>query len=227
MRPLHLVAITLLFVPSICFAQKSTDDDSPDLHAFSTEQLLKCFKKFRICEAESWDVADELDKRNNLTELMRRYWRERDASIRRAIEYAAYHVDAPDVTDFMREIVARKVNDDEERYYPVNYMAKKCDPVALRQLMTGRYRNQGSLQYATSVELFGQCQYRRAIPYLVGPALHDWSYNIIIAADHSLHALYPDGPKDFDDLHVMRQYFCDRAHQEGFRVTCGADDDSY
>ena len=46
------------------------------------------------------------------------------------------------------------------------------------------------------------------------------SLNIVAAADYSLHALYPDGPKDFDKLEDMQKYFCNRARQEGFKVQC-------
>lgn len=51
-------------------------------------------------------------------------------------------------------------------------------------------------------------------------ALYDFSLNIVGAADYSLHALYPDGPKDFDKLEDMQKYFCNRARQEGFKVQC-------
>ena len=51
-------------------------------------------------------------------------------------------------------------------------------------------------------------------------ALYDFSLNIVAAADYSLHALYPDGPKDFDKLEDMQKYFCNRARQEGFKVQC-------
>jgi hypothetical protein len=50
--------------------------------------------------------------------------------------------------------------------------------------------------------------------------VYDFSFNIVIAADHSLHTLYPDGPKDFDRLEKMQQYFCARAKEEGFSVRC-------
>ena len=93
---------------------------------------------------------------------------------------------------------------------------------SLKELSSGRYRGEGSLQYETSVELFGKCRFRPAIPYLVDTAVHDASLNIVGAADHSLHALYPDGPKDFDKLDEMQRYFCGRAKQEGFKVRCKA-----
>ena len=193
---------------------------------FSSAQLLACFDEWEICggedRASGWPISDELARRGDPHELLVRYWKERKWLIRHGIEDVAYHFDTPEVTAFMRQILSARVKDGEDRYWPVNYLAKKCDPAALKELSRGSYRNQGSLQYQTSVELFGKCKYRPAIPYLVDTAVYDWSFNIAIAADHSLHALYPDGPKDFDKLAEMQQYFCTRARGEGFKVHCNS-----
>lgn len=192
-----------------------------------SEQLVACFDDWEICgvgenSASGWPISDELASRGDPHEFLVRYWNERKWTIRGGIEHIAYHFDTPEVTSFMQRVFAERMKDGEDLYWPVNYLAKKCDPAALRRLSSGRYRNQGSLQYATSVELFGKCEYRPAIPYLVDTAVYDFSFNIVIAADHSLHALYPDGPKDFDRLEYMQQYFCGRAKREGFRVKCKA-----
>jgi hypothetical protein len=120
----------------------------------------------------------------------------------------------------MRRILTERIEDGEDRYWPINYLAKKCDSAALKELSTGHYRNQGSLQYQTSVELFGKCKYRSSIPYLVDTAIYDLSFNIVGAAQDSLRALYPDSPKDFEELEEMQQYFCERAKREGFGVHC-------
>lgn len=188
-------------------------------------QLVACFDDRKICgvgegRASGWPISDELARRGDLHELLVRYWKEPKWAIRGGIEHVAYHFETPEVTAFMRRVMTERVRDGEDRYWPVNYLAKKCDPVALKELSSGRYRNQGSLQYQTSVELFEKCKYRPAIPYLVDIALYDFSLNIVGAADHSLHALYPDGPKDFDKLEDMQYYFCNRAKHEGFKVKC-------
>ena len=120
----------------------------------------------------------------------------------------------------MERVEAERITRKDDQYWAVNYLAKKCHPAGLKLLTTGRYRRLGSLQYQTSVELFGKCLYRPAIPYLVDTAVYDWSFNISIAADHSLHALYPDAPKNFDRLEQMQHYFCARAKNEGFKVRC-------
>ncbi len=190
---------------------------------FSSAQLLACFDDWKICgvgegRASGWPISDELARRGNLHELLLRYWEEPKWTIRGGIEDVAYHFDTPEVTAFMRRVVTNRVEDGEDRYWPVNYLAKKCDPIALKELSSGRYCNQGSLQYQTSVELFGKCMYRPAIPYLVNTALYAFSLNIVIAAEDSLHALYPESPKDFDRLEDMQKYFRNRARQEGFKV---------
>jgi hypothetical protein len=195
------------------------------LPSFSSERLVACFDDWRICgtgegKASGWPISDELARRGQIDELLVRYWKERKWTIRSGIEDVAYHFDNPKVTAFMRRIVVERVYDGEDRYWPVNYLAKKCDPAALKELSTGRYRNQGSLQYETSVELFGKCKYRPAIPYLVDTALYDFSYNIAGAADRSLHALYPEAPQNFNTVEQSQEYFCRQARKEHLRVHC-------
>lgn len=218
------VGIAVILLALITYSVRAQDKVSkPNLKKFSTGQILSCFDDWKVCEKGDWDIADELLKRNVVHELLDLYWKEPRFMVRNGIEKVAYQVNSGEVTVFMRRIVVEKVDDGEDDYFPVNYMAKKCYPQALGELSTGKYRNQGSMQYESSVELLGKCKYRPAIPYLVGTALHDFSFNIIEGADHSLHKLYPDSPKDFDDLATMQRYYCDRAHKEGFKVKCDYD----
>jgi hypothetical protein len=152
--------------------------------------------------------------------LLMRYWREPNWEIRGSIEHVAYHFDTPEVTAFMQRVLAERIEDGEDLYWPVNYLAKKCDQAALKELATGRYRGQGCMQYETSVRLFGSCRYRPAIPYLVDTAVYDACLNITESADFSLHQLYRDAPSDFPKLEQMQKYFCDRARKDGFKVRC-------
>jgi hypothetical protein len=212
----------------LCGAKDESDIDAElasRISSFTVEELVSCFDDHEICglfESDhfGWPISDEIARRGEPHELLVRYWKERKWAIRDGIEDVAYHFDTSEVTAFMRRIISERISGKDDHYWAVNYLAKKCDEAALKWLSSGRYRNQGSLQYETSVELFGKCQYRPAIPYLVDTAVYDWSFNIVIAADHSLHALYPDGPEDFDRLDDMQHYFCGRAKQEGFRVKC-------
>jgi len=192
------------------------------------KELVSCFDDWKMCglwedQASGWPISEEIARRGDPHDLLVRYWKERKWVTRDGIEDVAYHFDTPEVTAFMRRILSERMSRKDDHYWAVNYLAKKCDENALKILSSGRYRYLGSLQYQTSVELFGKCQYRPAIPYLVGTAVYDFSLNIVIAADHSLHALYPDGPKNFDRLEEMQHYFCGRAKQEGFRVKCSTE----
>jgi len=222
---LFSLVLFLTVFPSSSAGQSTPDPDAPDLTRFSNNQLVACFEKHDICgawedSASGWQISDELARRGDPNELLVRYWKEPKSVIREGIEHVAYHFDNAEVTSFMQRVVAKQIVSGEKGYWPINYLAKKCDTTALKELSSGRYRGEGSLQYETSVELFGKCRFRPAIPYLVDTAVYDASLNIVIAADHSLHALYPDGPKDFDKLDEMQRYFCGRARQDGFKVRC-------
>jgi hypothetical protein len=202
-----------------------SDELAHRLPKLPSEQLVACFDDWKICgagegQASGWPISDELARRGDPHELLVRYWTEPKWTVRDGIEHVAYHFDNHEVTSFMKRVFAERVEDGEDLYWPANYLAKKCDPSALKELSTGRYRGQGCMQYETSVKLFGKCKYQPAIPYLAKTAIHDACLNIVEAADHSLHALYPDAPKDFDRLDEMQAYFCSRAHQEGFDMHC-------
>ena len=212
----------------LCGAHDSfeiSDELARRLPSLSSESLVQCFDNWKICgveedRASGWSISDELARRGQIQRLLLRYWKEPKWTIRGGIEHVAYHFDSPEVTAFMQKVVSQRMKNGEDRYWPVNYLAKKCDQTALQELSSGKYRNQGSLQYQTSVELFGKCKYRPAIPYLVDAALYDFSLNIVGAAADSLQALYPDAPQSFATLEDTQQYFCQRAREEHLKVGC-------
>lgn len=202
-----------------------SDELARRLPRLPSEQLIACFDDWRICGvgedmSSGWPISDELARRGNPHDLLVRYWSEPKWTIRGGIEDVAYHFHSQEVTSFMKRILDEGVYDGEDRYWPVNYLAKIGDPAALEELSTGRYRNQGCMQYQTSVALFGKWRYRPAIPYLVDTAMYDFCGNITDAAEQSLRAMYPDSPKDFDNLEDMQRYFCVRARRDGFHVSC-------
>ena len=197
------------------------------LPTLPTEQLIACFDNWRICgtgedQASGWPISDEIARRGNPNGLLVRYWEEPNWLIRNEIEHVAYHFDTREVTAFMQKVLVERKKDGEDFYWPANYLAKKCDPLGLKELSTGRHRNQGSMQYQTTLVLFGKCQYRPAISYLVEDALYDFSGNIIAAAEESLDVLYPDHPKNLDTLEKVQKYYCCRAKKEGFKVSCNS-----
>lgn len=204
-----------------CIAQTNADQQpEPDIKKFSIAQLIACFGTPGECgDNDTWAIADEFARRKYLAPLLQRYWKEPKFTIRVGIEYVAYRFNTPEVTLFMRRVVKEKIDDGEDRYYPINYLAKQCDRAALKDLSTGRFRGQMSgQQYAASLELFGKCQYRPAIAHLVAE-LDDFSLNAVIGASDSLDALYPDHPK-FEALKDVQKYYCARARKEGFKVDC-------
>jgi hypothetical protein len=222
-----MTASLLMLASLASHGQSAKEPDEPDLSKFSSRQLVACFGDWKICgvsegRASGWPISDELARRGDPHDLLVRFWKEHKWTVRGGIEHVAYHFDSSEVTAFMRRILVERVEDGEDRYWPVNYLAKKCELAALKKLSSGRYRNQSCLQYATSVELFGKCKYRPAVPYLIKAATHDACLNIVAAAEDSLQALYTDHPRDFNTLEDMQQYYCTRALQEGFKLRCGS-----
>jgi hypothetical protein len=200
------------------------DELAKRLGEYTTDQILSCYDDWKICGVEEsrptgWPISDFLAGRGNPHDLMMRYWKERKWIIRNGIERVAYHFDTPEVTAFMQRAVRERVYDGEDLYWPANYLAKKCDPLGLSWLRTGRGRNQGGLQYETTLELFGKCHYRQAIPLLV-ESLYDFSGNVVSGAEESLDALYPEHPKELGWLPGVENYYCRRALNEGFKVHC-------
>ena len=190
-----------------------------------TEQLLSCFANWRICgasegQATGWPISDEIANRGNPDKLLARYWKEPKKSIREGIVDVAYHFKNAEVTAFMRRILAEGKGDEFDLYWPANYLAKQCDPDALRWLSTRKERSQSCMQYATTVQLFGKCSYRPAIPYLITYSLNDACLNIVGEAETDLRTMYRDSPKEFKTIDEMQSYYCRRAKQEDFKVHC-------
>jgi hypothetical protein len=204
-----------------------TDELVRRLPELPSEQLVACFDDWKICgtgedQTNGWPISDELARRGNPHELLVRYWNEPKWTIRGGIEHVAYHFHTPEVASFMKRVLSERVEDGEDLYWPVNYLAKRGDSAALKELSTGRYRGQGCMQYETSVRLFGKWRYRPAIPYLVETAMYDACLNIVDAAEESLFAMYPDSPGNLKTLEAMQHYFCGRAQVDGLQVNCEA-----
>ena len=140
--------------------------------------------------------------------------------IRDGLVHVAYHFKNPEVTAFMRRVLAESKGEDEELYWPANYLAKRCDPARLEWLSSKPQRSQGCMQFATTIPLFGKCAYRPAIPYLISYSLHDACLNIVDAAEIDLRAMYPHSPKEFNSIVEMQEYYCRRARKEGLPIQC-------
>ena len=195
------------------------------LPMMSIEQLMSCFVEWHVCgtketEATGTPISDELARRGNPNALMDSYRYEQSPARRAGIEHVVYHFDNPQALAFMREVFLRKLDDGEGLYFPANYLAKRCDPEALKLLSTGQARTQGCIQFQSTVETFGRCKYRPAIPYLINSALVDMCGNIADAAANDLRVLYPGGPAAFDSPEAAQAFYCTAAKKEGLAVTC-------
>jgi hypothetical protein len=198
------------------------------ISAMSSEKLVACFTDWKICGvgesvSTGWLISDELAHRGSPHQLLLRYWKEPNREIQDGIVHVAYHFKNLEVTTFMHKVLAEASSDesdDEELYWPANYLAKDCDPDGLKWLISKPQRSQGCMQFATTVPLFGKCHYHQAIPYLVSISLHDACLNIVGAAEIDLRAFYPHSPKEFSSIDEMQKYYCGRAKQEGLKVDC-------
>ncbi len=115
------------------------------------ERLVECFDDWKICgvgedRASGWPISDELARRGNPHELFVRFWGEPKWTIRGGIEHVAYHFHNAETVTFMRKVLSERLEDGEDLYWPVNFLAKIGDSTALEELSTGRFRNQGCLQ---------------------------------------------------------------------------------
>jgi hypothetical protein len=212
-----LAAALVLGVCLSAFAQAQQHaTESASLANLSPAELLQCFSELNKCGAASnWELADVLGKSSNKAFLFSEFQRSRDQQQQLGIIYALYRIDDPEVDAFFRKLVAGRFDDGEDLYYPLNYLAKRCDSAALGVLSgrgKGDYKGYpGCLQWTTTVELFGKCKYSPAIPYLIR-SINAACMNIGIAAVDDLRAMFPGSP-DFKNYspEEIQHYFRSRA----------------
>jgi hypothetical protein len=213
---------------SICGASDIyaiSDELIKRLPSFSTRQLVECFADWKVCGGENdietgWAVSALIARRGDPRKLLIRYWTEPNESVRDGIIHVAYHFNTPEVEDFMKKVLAAGKGDEDDLYWPADYLAKKCDSDALNWLSSRKGRPEGCILWAPTVALFGKCRYRPAIPYLISNSLGDACLNIVDAAEIDLRTMYPHSPKEFKGIEAMQKYYCARARQDGLRVDC-------
>lgn len=178
--------------------------------------LLERLTDVENCGPECrWEVADTLGKPGNERFLLTAFEMAKSGGEKLGIIYALYRIDDAKVESFFKQLMVEKYDDGEELYYPLNYLAKRCNPDALR-ILSGDGRGgyggyPGCMQWGTTVELFGKCKYKPAIPYLID-SVTAACLNIGYAAINDLRTMYPDSP-DFKgySLEKIQQYFQQRA----------------
>ncbi len=215
---------------SICGTSDSyaiSDELTKRLPAFSTEQLVACFGDWKICGVENdvetgWAVSREVARRGQPDRLLAAYWTQKDEDVRDGIVHAAYWLKTPEVQTFMKKVLATGQGNEDDLYWPADYLAKSCDSDGLKWLSERQDRPEGCILWAPTVALFGKCKYRPAIPYLIENSLQDACLNIVDAAAEDLHKMYPEGPRAFHTLEDAQNYYCRLAKQEGIHVACEA-----
>jgi hypothetical protein len=209
--------------PSICGTEDETqiaNELASRLPQFTLNQLLACFDDWKICGADSYSLSDEVRERKQTQRLIDRYWKEKKTSIRSGIVQSLYPLHTAAVHAFMRKVFQGQKGSDGELYWPANYLAKQCDSGALHWLSTRKGRSQSCMQYTGTIELFGHCHYRKAIPYLITYSLGDACLNIVGAGEEDLRGMFPHSPKEFDSIEKMQDYYCRRARHDGFKLAC-------
>jgi hypothetical protein len=219
MRNAGIGVLLLLLVTWGAAAQRRGGSKSANLRQKTRSELVECFSAADNCGAQNpWEIADALGKPKNESFLLSAFPRRKNADQRLGIIHSLYRINDPEVAAFFKKLVRERFDDGEELYYPLNYLAKRCDPEALRELSgNGRVAYKGypgCLQWATTVKLFGQCNYRPAIPFLIG-SINAACMNIGIAAVESLEKMYPRSPS-FDKYSIdeIQRYFERRAASE-------------
>lgn len=195
------------------------------LPRYHTGELVKCLADWKVCGVANdgstgWAVSEEVARRGNPHKLMNRYWTEPDEDVRYGIVHVVDHFKTPEAIIFMKKVLAARRGDADYLYWPAAYLAESCDPDALKWLSTRKGRPEGCIVFTGTVRLFGKCNYRPAIPYLITYSLDDACLNIVDDAEYSLQKFYPDHPKEFVSLEAERKYYCGRALKEDFRVDC-------
>jgi hypothetical protein len=213
------MTVMLLATAATGMAQQSPSADASVLSNKSRSELLDSLSDVERCgEPCRWDIADILGKPKNKAFLLSEFQRRKDEDQQLGIIYSLYRVNDPDIATFFKRLVGDGYDDGEDLYYPLNYLAKRCDPDALWVLSgngKGGYTGYpGCLQWGKTVELFGKCKYRPAIPYLIA-SVQAACMNIGIAAVEELQMMYPGTPdlKDYS-LAEIEKYFRRRAASE-------------
>lgn len=204
-----------------------TDDESAiaseldsRIPSYPTSLLLNCFGNWKVCGADEFTIAEELAHRRKTASLMDRYWWEPNTKVREGIllTLTRFHTDA--IADFMGKALAARRGGEEETFWAASYLAPKCDPNALEWLSTRKGRLEGCMSYIDLTADFGKCGYRAAIPYIVDHSIRDACLGIDDAGVKDLQHFFPRSRQQFKNMEDMQTYFCARAKQEGFKVTC-------
>ncbi len=200
LKPVLKIAVISVLVSAgialspVVGAQQSEDS----LRGKSAQQILNCAKN-KACNSQYdyFSLADALSKPRNVPFLIHLYPKA-DAYEKQIIVLALYPLKGPRVLAFMRGIAFENLKPNQPDYapgyYPLQYLAKRCDGRALARLSRSANIEKGypiaCMQWQYTVKTFGNCEYRPAIPYLI-EALDTACLNIDDNAFEALKKLLP------------------------------------
>jgi hypothetical protein len=221
----RLLPILFLLSAILCHAQ---DTEHPLLEKLSTGVLVKCLSDNGVCGAwnvstNGYEVSAELARRGHVDQLIKNYGLTENENIRYGIEHAAYMAKSPGAAAYFRTLLSKNLDDGEDLYWPIKYLALRCDRNALRRFvdteMNGNRFSVSSYELSTATTAIGKCRYRAGIPFLVNPSLRAASLNRVDAAEQSLKIFFPEAPA-FHDLYQMQRWYCRKAATAGYAVDC-------
>lgn len=162
-------------------------------------------------------VSAELLRRRDTGFLIDAYVRTSNETTRHYLVLTLCQIDDPAVLRAFQGWLSE--SESEANYRIADYAARRGDRIALAQLNRHYFMYPvSSVQWASTVELFGRFGHRQAIPNLVN-SLDAASLNLAEAALHALRLLYPDAPKIFTTSQDAQQYFRARFEAESRGVS--------
>jgi hypothetical protein len=191
------VVLTFLIILLTSLPLPAQDSSAtPSLSSMSTASLLACASK-GTCDGTDWDIADELRQRLSVDRLIALYPGQ-NTQEKIVIVEALYTAKGPKVEALMRRAAFSDLRagqtDEDNHYYPLQYLAKLCDPQALKELnRVENYQNSypvSCMQWQYTLAAFGKCGYKPAVPLLAN-SLYSACVNNIVAAQLSLRQLMP------------------------------------
>lgn len=199
MSPLGVRAlvVTLAFLglttPSAVAQQPSPQ---PSINRMSTAELLQCAAS-GTCNESDWDVASQLRDRLSVHRILAMY-RQQTPRVKTIFIYALYTARGPQVESLMREAAFSNLQPgptgEDNRYCPLQYLAKLCDKRALKELNREDNFKEGypvgCMQWQSTLAAFGKCGYKPAVPHLA-ESLNSACVDNTVAADKSLRKLMP------------------------------------
>jgi len=214
--------LLLLLTPAKCDQEAKNQQE---LQQMSERQLLQCVNQEDCRRRQGdWDLANELAGRKDTTFLIQSF-DNANTDQRIILIKALVQIDNPRVEVFMRRIAFSDLKpeeaDGEPAYFPLQYLAKRCDKKALARL--SRYANieqaypVGCILWQDTVDEFGTCEYRPAIPYLI-EALTTACLNINDNALKGLQKFFPNACRSASSYEKAQQCYRNVAQKHGIKL---------